>query len=142
MTNPLIQPFTTPLDAIPFDRIKTEHFLPAVAANLDKARAHLQALRDNTSAPNFENTLLTLETMSESLDLTAEVFFNLLSAEADEKMHALAKEISPQLAAFSNDIALDPVLFARVKGVYDGRAALNLSEEQHKLLEKSYKGFV
>lgn len=140
--NPALSNFSNPFGAIPFDKIKTEHFLPAIEEGLKIAKANLEVLKSNAQAPSFENTMLGLETLSEKLDLAAEIYFNLLSAEADEKMHELAKEISPKLAEFSNDVALDAVVFAKIKDLHDRKTALGLNPEQLRLLEKSYRSFV
>ncbi len=141
-TNPLLAPWTGRFGEAPFDQIKTEHYKPAIEAALAEARSHLDALAHQSATPDFENTIVRLETLSESLDRCAGIFFNIVEAEADEAMHALAKEISPLTAAFSNDLMLNPNVFARVKAVYEKRASLNLTVEQSKLLEKTYKGFV
>jgi len=141
-SNPLLQRFETPFNAIPFDKIKTDHFLPALNEALKIAKAKLTEFKSQSANPDFNNTLLTLENLSEKLDLVAEIYFNLLSAEADEAMHALAKEISPKLAEFSNDISLDAAVFARVKALYEKKNSLGLNAEQLRLLEKSYRGFV
>lgn len=141
-SNPLLAPFTGPEGCIPFNHLKTEHFLPAVEDGISKARANLAELQSATGEATFENTSLALETMSEQLDLASEAYFNLLSAEADAPFQALAKEISPKLAAFSNDISLDAKVFARVKALYERKEGLNLTAEQLKLIDKQYKGFV
>ncbi len=140
--NPLLSVFSGPEGCIPFNLLKTEHFMPAVEKGIESARQKLAALQSATGEVTFENTALALETMSEELDLASETYFNLFSAEADSEFQALAKEISPKLAAFSNDISLDAKVFARVKALHDRKAQLNLSGEQIKLVEKQYKGFV
>jgi peptidyl-dipeptidase Dcp len=140
-TNPLLAPFVGIEEAIPFNQLKTEHFMPAIDAGLEKARARLKALQDSSEAVSFENTALALESLSEELDLVAETYFNLYSAEADAGFQALAKEISPKMAAFSNDISLDAKIFARVKALFDKKDSMGLTGEQSKLLEKQYKGF-
>ncbi|MEO5668456.1 MAG: M3 family metallopeptidase [Bdellovibrionota bacterium] len=116
--------------------------MPAIEEGIVTARARLDALQNAAGEVTFENTALALETMSEDLDLAAETYFNLFSAEADLEFQALAKDISPKLAAFSNDISLDPKLFARVKALHDKKDSRNLTGEQLKLVEKQYKGFV
>ena len=141
-SNPLMAPFTGPEGCIPFKLLKTEHFMPAIDEGIAKARARLESLRAATGPETFENTSLALETMSEELDLASETYFNLFGAEADAEFQSLAKEISPKLAAFSNDISLDPKIFARVKALHDRRESAGLTGEQIKLVEKQYKGFV
>ncbi len=150
-TNPLLSPFQGPEACIPFegntrfgslDALKLEHFVPAIDQGIAWARERLKSIQNAQDPVSFENTALALETISEELDLSAETYFNLFSAEADAAFQALAKEISPKLAAFSNDISLDPAVFARVKALYDKRDALGLNQEQRQLVEKQYKGFV
>jgi peptidyl-dipeptidase Dcp len=137
-------PFNSPWSdnsKIPFDQIKPEDFMPALDAGLSLARKNIEAIRSQSEAPTFENTILALETASEQSDYVAEVYFNMLSAEADEAMHALAKEISPKVTAFGNDVMLDIKLFNRVRHLHDQKDKLNLSGEQMKLLEKSFRSF-
>lgn len=140
--NPLLKPSTLPFEALPFSEIRLEHFLPAVEHGLANAKVNIAKLRDSPQAPSFENTIVALEAASEVLDRAAECYFNLLSAEADEPFHALAAEISPKLAALSNDINLDEKIFARVKSVFDSKRSLQLSVEEARLLDKMYLGFV
>ena len=140
--NPLTQKFQTPNGMIPFPEIRVEHFMPAIQSGLADAQNRISQIRDNPQAPSFENTILALETASEKLEIASEVFHNLHGAEADDRMHSLAREIGPKLAEFSNDVLLDAKIFARVKAVYDSRAQATLNLEQLRVLEKSYKGFV
>ncbi len=140
--NPLLENSTLPYGAFPFDRLKKEHFLPALEEAIREAKAKIEAIRANTETPNFENTILALETCSERVQKVGSIFFNLLSAHSDAELQAMAREFSPKMAAFSSDILLDPLLFKRVKAVYDARETLQLSGEELKLTEKTYKDFV
>lgn len=140
--NPLLSPSTLPNGAPPFDRIREEHYLPAVEAAIEEARADVAAIKDNAAAPDFDNTIVALETSSETLGYVTAIFYNQLSAVGGDGLQALAEQIGPISAAFSSDVSLDPALFARVKAVYDGREALYLSREQEMLLEETYLGFV
>lgn len=142
MSNPLLESWTLPFGVIPYGRFRTEHFLPAAQTELAAAQKRLAQIRDSVEAPSFENTIVALETVSEGLDRVLEVYFNLLSAEADEAHHALAKDLSPLSAGFSNDVLLDAKIFARVKAVYDQRASLKLDVESARLLDKTYRSFV
>lgn len=145
--NPFLQfrethSFGTPDLAIPFDRIQTEHFLPALAVALADARKNIAEIKNRGEAPTFDNTVLALETSSEVSDLVTGVYFNLFSAEASPAHQALAKEISPLMAAFSSEVNLDEGLFLRVKAVYDNRNQMKLTTEQLQLVDKFYKNFV
>lgn len=140
--NPLLENSTLPFGAFPFDRLKKEHFIPALDEAIREARAKIEVIRSNPEAPSFENTILALETFSERVQKISAIFFNLFSAHSDPEMQAMAREISPKLAAFNSDNLLDPVLFKRVKAVYDARNELKLSGEEFRLTEKTYKSFV
>lgn len=140
--NPLLQDFDTPHQAPPFDRIEESHYLPAVRAAIDEARANVEAIKANKAAPDFKNTIVALETASERLETVTGIFYNQLHAAGTDHLEALAEDIGPLSANFSSDVALDETLFARVKAVYDARNTLGLNTEEMTLLEDSYKGFV
>jgi peptidyl-dipeptidase Dcp len=132
--------FGTRDEAIPFQSIKTEDYLPALDFSIEKARAEIEAIINNPAAPTFENTILALENSSELYDNVTTVYFNLFSSEADEKLQALAAEISPKAAAFSSEITLNDKLFARIQAVSKDQSA-SLSTEQKMLVDKVYKNF-
>ena len=142
LSNPLLKKFSGPHGCIPYKSLKVEHFLPAIEEGIKLAKARLNELKGQSAEPNFENTSLALETLSETLDTASGIYFNLFSAEASTELQALAKDISPMLAAFSNDVSLDADVFARLKTVYEKRSSLGLTGEQNMLLENQYKGFV
>src|SRR5690606_24446867 len=89
----------------------------------------------------FENTIEALEISGEQLSRVSSVFFNMNSAETNDEIQKIAQIVSPMLSEFSNDIRLNPVLFQRVKAVYEQKDQLNLNAEQLRLLDKSYKNF-
>ena len=134
--------FQTPDQTVPFGEIRLEHYLPAVHESLALARQNLQTIRNDSGPATFENTIVALENCSEMFEVVNTVFSNLLSAEAPPEHHALAKEISPLAAAFSNEITLDPVLFQKVDQVFQNRARAGLNAEQKQLVEKYHKNFV
>ncbi len=140
--NPLLQKSTLPNQAPHFDKIKTEHYLPAIEQAIIDARANIEWIKNNEEAPTFENTLEAMENASESLGTAAGVFYNQLSAIGGDDLHELAAQIGPMNAEFSSDVSLDETLFARVKAVYDLRDDLGLTAEQYTLLDDSYRGFV
>ncbi|SNR29321.1 peptidyl-dipeptidase Dcp [Maribacter sedimenticola] len=137
MQNPLLTPF----DQAPFSKIKNEHFKPAFLQSIEDARAEIDAITENTDTPTFENTIEALEFAGQQLDRISSVFFNLNSAETNEEIQKIAQEISPLLSEFGNDITLNEALFKRVKAVYDQKDNLDLTVEQHTLLDKKYKSF-
>ncbi len=138
--NPLLQKFTNKDEAVPFDLIKTEHFMPALNVAIDEAKANFAKIKQNVET-TFENTVLALEQVSEKVDTISGIYFNLFSSEASEELQALAQQISPILSNFSSDISLDGEIFQKIKFVYDNRAALKLAGEELKLTEKMYKDF-
>ncbi|WP_036379922.1 M3 family metallopeptidase [Muricauda sp. MAR_2010_75] len=137
MNNPLLEPF----DLAPFSKIKNEHFKPAFLQAIEDARAEIDAIVDNQDHPTFENTLEALDFSGQQLDRVSSIFFNLNSAETNAEIQKIAQEISPLLSEFGNDIILNEGLFQRVKSVYEQRDNLDLTPEQHTLLEKRYKKF-
>ena len=141
MENPLLQKFNTPFESVPFSQIKNEHYLPAFEIAIQMAKKDIEDICHQTDSPTFENTIVALETSGENLSRISSVFFNMNSAETNDEIQKIAKEVSPMLSELRNDITLNPVLFQRVKAVYDQKDKLNLSSEQQLLLEKKYKNF-
>lgn len=141
-TNPLLEDFTTPYESVPFDKIELEHYMPAFKESIEKARKEIDNIAENSVTPSFSNTIETLEYSGHQLDRVASVFFNLNHAHTNDEMQALAREVSPMLTEFSNDIIMNEKLFARVKLVYQNKAKFNLNVEQEKLLTDRYKSFV
>ena len=139
--NPLLVESTAPHGALQFTQITNEHYKPAFEQAVREARADIAAIVGNAQAPTFANTIEALEFSGRRLDRISNIFFNLNEAHTNDTMQALALELSPMLTEFSNDVSLDPKLFARVKAVYDRRESLGLNAEQRRLLEKTYKGF-
>lgn len=140
--NPLLQKFDTPFGTPPFEKIKNEHFLPAIQEMIKAGKEDVAKITANKDAPDFKNTIEALERSGEGVNQVAGIFFNLNSAETNDEIQAIAREISPLLSDYSNDIMLDEVLFSRIKAVHDQKDSLILSVEEKTLLEKTYKSFV
>lgn len=140
--NPFFEEWDTPFGMPPFDKIKNEHFLPAFEEGIKKAKAEIQAVADSTEAPTFANTIEALEYGGKDLQKVSSVFFNLASANTNNDIQAVSREVGPKLSALGDDINLNPKLFSRVKAVYDKRNELGLRPDQMRLLEDRYKGFV
>lgn len=140
-TNPLLKPFTNKDQAVPFDLIKVEHFIPALDEAIKIAKDNVAKIKTNTTAPDFQNTIVALEAASELSDKIAGIYGNLEVAHADDALQALAKEIYPKLTALSSDISLDDAIFKRVKAVFDKKDSFTLNKEQARLLEKTYLAF-
>ncbi|MEZ4858260.1 MAG: M3 family metallopeptidase [Flavobacteriaceae bacterium] len=135
--NPLLKPFNT----APFSEIKNEHFLPAITKLIEKSKEEINAIVENTEAPNFKNTVEALEQTGSLLDRVTSIFFNLNSAETNDEIQKIAQQISPLLTDFKNDLLLNEALFKKVKKVFDQKQSLLLNPEEQMLLEKQYKGF-
>ncbi|HEX5131495.1 MAG TPA: M3 family metallopeptidase [Candidatus Krumholzibacteria bacterium] len=140
--NPFFSAYTTPFQVPPFDKIKVEHYMPAFEKGIAEQWKEMEAIRDNRDAPTFTNTVEAMETSGKLLTRVSDVFFNLNSAETNDEMQAIARDVAPRLSALNDDIYLDPKLFARVKNVYDTREKLKLDAEQRRLLEETYKRFI
>lgn len=141
-TNPLLETSRLRDQAPTFDRYKTAHFVPALDEALKIAREKIDTLKKNVSPETFDNVFVTLDEATEKVEFVNLVFNNYFSAEATPELQALAQEISPKMAAFGSDIALDPVLFQKIKAVYDQRDKQGLNAEQKRVVEKTYNDFV
>lgn len=139
--NILNSPFNTPYNTAPFSKIKDEHFLDAFKIAIEKAKAEIDAIVNNTELPSFSNTIEALDFSGHELDRISSIFFNLNSAETNDTIQKIAQDVSPLLSEFSNDIRLNEDLFKRVKAVYDAKDDLDLTTEQKTLLDKKYKSF-
>lgn len=140
--NPLLREFKTPRETAPFYEIKNEHYLPAFREAIKTGEAEVKAITENSTEPTFENTIEALDRAGKLLGRTAGIFFNLVSAETSDELQQIAQEVSPLLTKYQNDITLNPVLFERVKSVYNKKDNLNLNPEQQTLLENTYLSFV
>ncbi|KYG75018.1 peptidyl-dipeptidase Dcp [Roseivirga ehrenbergii] len=140
--NPLIEKNNSPFQTPYFSRIKNEHYQPAIETLINQAKVGIENINKLSETPNFKNTVETLEFSGKQLDRASSIFFNLNSAETNEEMQAIAREVSPLLTEFSNDILLNEELFKKVKFVYENEDRTKLTAEQNTLLDKTYKGFV
>lgn len=140
--NPFFETYTTPHGTFPFDKIKTGDYEPAIREGISRQNAEIDAIINNPEVPTFDNTVLPYEKSGELLHNVNTVFGNLLSAETNDDLQELAKEIMPLMSEHENNISLNENLFARIKAVYDNRDKENLNPEQTKLLEELYNSFV
>ena len=140
--NPLLERWTLPLGAPPFDRVRTEDFLPAFEAAIAENRREIEAIAANSEPATFENTLAALERSGETLGRVRRLFWTLSSAQSDDALRAIEPEVSTMLTRHGTAISHDPRLFRRVAAVWRERAVLGLSEEQQRLVDNGYRGFV
>ncbi|MCC5937030.1 MAG: M3 family metallopeptidase [Lunatimonas sp.] len=141
MINPLLETFQTPFQTPPFDKITDEHFLPAIKEAIREAKEEIEHIKSHLT-PSFENTIEALERSGSRLSQVSSIFFNLNAAETTDTIQQIAKEISPLLSEYGNDILLDEQLFAQIETVFQQKDRLSLDEEQTTLLEKTVKSFI
>ena len=140
--NPFLSEYNTPFGVPPFDQIKPEHYKPALLQGMEEQKKEIEAIVNQRSMPDFENTIVALDRSGALLNKVAYVFYAQSAACADDEIQALSTEIAPLMAQHSDDINLNPRLFERVKQVYERKADFNLNHEQERLLEKTYRDFV
>jgi peptidyl-dipeptidase Dcp len=142
MSNPLLHAWNTPYDTPPFHLIETGHFRPAIEEAIKSATLEMGLITDNTETPTFENTIVTLDRSGEKLGRITSILFNLNSAETNKDLQSVAREVSPLITRFSNDITLNENLFNRIKIVYKLRETSGLNTEQKILVERKYRNFM
>ena len=140
-SNPLLDQPNTPYGVPAFDQVKNEHYLPAFEAAIAENKAEIDAIVNNEAEPTFENTIVALDRAGLLLDRVQGVFFNVLEADGNDEMNAIAEQVSPMLSELSDGIILNDKLFQRVKFVYDQRDQLGLNPEQMRLVTETYKAF-
>lgn len=140
--NPFFEISDTPHGTAPFDKIKTEHYEPAILEGIRQQTAIVDAIVQNPELPTFANTIETYEKSDALLGRVLSVFFNLNSAETNDELQLLAQKMTPVLSEHSNNINLNEKLFSRIKAVYDQKSSLSLTPEQTKLLDDIYDGFI
>ena len=141
-TNPFLTVSHTPFETTPFHLIKTKHFEPAMEEGMKVHNQEVDAIVNCPDAPTFANTIVALEKSGALLDRVTTVFGNLLSAETNDELEALAERMMPRLSEHSNNISLNEQLFARIKQVYDQTDQQTLSQEERMLLQNTYNSFI
>ena len=140
--NPFFETYTTPYQVPPFDVIKNEHFKPAILEGIKKQETEINSIVSNKEKPTFDNTVLAMENSGKLLARVSTVFYNMNSANTNEEIQTIAKELAPKLSAHNDNIYLNEALFKRVKAVWDNQKNFKLNKEQAKILENLYKNFV
>jgi peptidyl-dipeptidase Dcp len=140
--NPFAQRSSLDFELPPFALIKEQHYLPAFYEGCTQQLAEVQAILDTPGAATFENTIVALEKSGQMLTRMLLVFFNKSSSDTGDSLDEIKQEIAPKLAAHQDSISLNPVLFARIKSLYDNRESIGLNTEDAWLLERYYKDLV
>lgn len=142
--NPFFAPYSTPHDTVPFDRIRVEHFEEAFMEGIRRDNEQLAKTIGNPERPTFDNTIINSDEPTEGyydlLGRVSTVFYNMLSAETNDEMDALAQKMQPILTKHANDMRLNPKLFERIRAVH--RHHRRLTPEEKRLLDDCYDGFV
>ena len=142
--NPFFEPYTTPHETVPFDKIKIEDYEEAFMEGIRRDDEQIEKTISNTDEPTFDNTIINVDDDKDGyydlLSRVSTVFFNLLSAETNDEMDALAQKLQPILTKHANDVRLNKKLFERIKYVYENHR--ELTPEEQMLLENCYDGFV
>jgi peptidyl-dipeptidase Dcp len=140
--NPFFSEYNTPFDVPPFERIKASHFKPAFLKGFEEQKKAVKEIITNSQPPTFDNTIKPLEYSGELLTKVSRVFGSLNSANTNDTLQAINKEIAPLSSKHRDDINLNDTLFQRVKSVFENRDKLKLTEEEKKVLEDTYKDFL
>jgi peptidyl-dipeptidase Dcp len=140
--NPLLQEWKTPFNIPPFDLIRPGHFKPAVEYAIEEARREIDEIISSGEEPDFHNTVEALERAGSLLNRITPILFNLNSSDTTSQLQTAAREVSPLLTGFANDITLNPELFTRVRVIYEKKDNLDLDAEQLILLDRRYRSFI
>ena len=142
VSNPFYSEYDTPFGVAPFEQIKEAHFMPAFKEGIKQQKQEIDDIVNNPKPATFNNTIEAMEFSGQLITKVRNVFGNLMSADTNDQLQAIAKELSPLMSEHRDDIRLNEKLFKRVKAVYQKKDTLNLTKEQSKLLEERYKSFV
>ncbi|MCL1161320.1 M3 family metallopeptidase [Shewanella chilikensis] len=140
--NPLFAKSTLQYQAPDFRLIKDEHFKPALEAGIAEHYQEVLAIANNPEKPTFSNTIVALEKSGELLSRASSVFYNLTSSNSNPELRKIQGEMAPKMAAHSDNVNLNPELFARIDSLYSQRQQLNLSSEEVRLIEVYHQRFV
>ncbi len=142
MTNPLLGDWSTPFDLPPYADISDADFEEAFEVLIDEARAEIAAIADQTDPPTFENTIDALELVGDRFGRMLGVFYSVAGADSTPERERLQREFAPKLSAYSSEISMNAALFSRIDTLWQGRADLNLTDEQAQVLKLTHRGFV
>jgi peptidyl-dipeptidase Dcp len=141
-SNPLLTESKLPFQLPPFDKIKDEHFQPALEQGMAEDLKENEAIANQTDKPTFENTIVAMEKSGQLLQRARRIFSNFGACNTNPTIQKLEKELAPKFAAHNDAIFLNAALFARVEAIYNARESSNLDPESKWLVERYYKDFV
>ncbi|MDE6498727.1 MAG: M3 family metallopeptidase [Muribaculaceae bacterium] len=139
--NPFLAEYDTPFEIPPFEKIKLEHYLPALQAGIEEHNAEINAIVANEETPTFDNTILALDRSGRTLDKVAAVYFALSESNSSEEMQEMGDQFESLYQAHADEMMMNDGLFERVKYLYDRRDSLGLAPDQHLAVENMYKDF-
>ena len=142
MENPFYKNYKTQFEIPPFSEIEEKHFMPAYFKGMEEHNNEIEQIIQNTEKPSFENVIIAMERSGELLDKVNAVFFNLSGSATNKKLQEIEKEISPKLSQHYDSISLNPYIFKKVSLLWEDVDNLNLSKEERKILEETYKRFI
>jgi peptidyl-dipeptidase Dcp len=140
--NPFFAAYNTQFNVPPFEKVRASHYTPAFEKGMAEGRRDLEKILQNKAEATFQNTIDPLDTMGKLLTKVASVFFAQTSANTNDTLQRIEMEMSPKFSEYRDEIYLNPVLFQKVKTIYEKQADFNLNDEQKYLLENLYKSFV
>lgn len=140
--NPFLSKYTTPYEVPPFNEIKNEHYKPAIEKGIQEQESEVDTIANSPDHPTFENTILAMENSGEVLNRVTTVLNNLNSANTNDELQKIAKDVASNSASHHDNICLNENLFKRIELIWNQKESLNLNLEQAKLLENKYKAFV
>jgi len=141
-SNPFFSEYNTPFGVPPFNKIFAAHYMPAFERGMIEKRHELEVMLASKEEPTFKNTIEAYDRIGVLLDKVTQVFFSQKEANSTDSIQKIEVDITPKLAAFKDEISMNPVLFARIKSVYDNQAKFGLTEEQKFLLDNLYMTFI
>ena len=136
--NPFFENFDTPFETIPFSKIKTEHFIPAIDKAIEIGKENIESIVNNQNSAGFDNTIEQFEIASELLGMISGVYWHLFGSHGSPNLKKLADEISLKMSNYQNDYVLNKALFSKIDKVYNDRVGANLDKQQLKLTEDVY----
>jgi len=140
--NPFFNTYDTPFEVPPFEKIKSSHFMPAFLKGFEEQKKEVKAIINNPEEPTFGNTIKAFEYSGQLLQRVSSVFGSLNSANTNDSLQAINRELSPVSSKHRDDINLNDTLFRRIKSVYDNKTKFKLTDEESKILDDTYKDFI